>query len=138
MSNFDSLKFLNLPIWKYVIVGSGFLSIKWIREANDIDILVKKELRDSLIQKYPKNIVLANLDRKDGDEVIRFDDKWIEIFKDWIYLYWQENNMIDSADIINWLPFINSKYFKERKSKMGREKDIKDLQLLSEYEKNQK
>jgi len=29
-------------------------------------------------------------------------------------------------------------YFKEWKEKMGREKDKRDLELLSEYEKNQK
>lgn len=133
MANFDAVKELHLPEWEYAIFWSSFLVIRNIRESDDIDILVKKDLWNKLVKKYPNNITRLPISH---DECIRLKDKWTEIVKDWIHLYGQEDEMIDTADIINWLPFVKTEYFKERKSKMWREKDKKDLELLNEYEKN--
>ncbi len=124
MIDLNSVHNLRLPIWQFAIFGSGVLAVRNIRQSDDIDILVKKELRDFLSTQYP---------------VI---DKWylaieiwnIEIMKDWIHLYGKEYEMIDTADIIDWLPFVQLRFFKEWKQQMGREKDKKDLALLAEYE----
>lgn len=128
MNSLDSVKKLNLPKGKFAIFWSSILSIRNIREADDIDILVKEDVRDSLARTYPVK------------------DKWyqaieigkIEIMKDRIHLYGKENEMIDTAEIIEWLPFVKIEYFKTWKEKIGREKDKRDLALLSEYEKKKK
>lgn len=59
----------------------------------------------------------------------------IEIMKGRIHLYGQEDEIIDTAEIIEWLPFARLEYFRKWKEKMGREKDKRDLELLEEYEK---
>lgn len=127
MKNFNSVKELNLPFWKFAIFWSSVLSIRNIRESNDIDILVKEDLFEDLTKTYPVT-----------DKWYKAIEIWkIEIMKDWIHLYGKENEMIDNAEMINWLPFVKISYFKEWKEKMGREKDKRDLELLWEFEKTQ-
>ncbi len=134
MKTFGIVKELNLPKWKFAIFWSAILSLKNIRQSHDIDILVKKDLWDKLVKIYPDKIIRLSSSQ---DECISLNEKWIEIMKEWIHLYGKEEKMIDTAEIINWLPFVRIEYFREWKEKMGREKDNKDLELLSEYEKNQ-
>jgi len=135
MPNFNAIKELNLPTWKFAIFGSSVISVRNIRESDDIDILVKQDLRDMLIKKYPNNI--EGIREWSDDLSINLNDGKIEIVNKWIHLYGQEDEMIDNAEIINWLPFVKVEYFKIWKEKMWREKDKRDLDLLSEYEKKE-
>jgi len=44
--------------------------------------------------------------------------------------------LIDNAEIIKNFPFVQLKYVVEWKMKSGREKDIKDVKLIEEYDGN--
>lgn len=131
MINLDSIKFLGLPIWKYAICGSWILSVLWIRESDDIDILVSDDLFEILMQKYPKRQAQATTSK---DLCLVFKDEKIEIVKEWLFMRWRKEEIIKTADTINWFPFMNLEYLKERKSKMWRDKDKKDLELIKNYE----
>ncbi len=62
MKCLDEVKKLNLPRKKFALFGSAPLAIRGIRENKDIDLIVKKEVWNTLIKKYPvmpeKKIVL--------------------------------------------------------------------------------
>jgi hypothetical protein len=52
----EELKKLNLPLGQYAIFGSGILSALNIREASDLDIVVKSDIFEDLWNKYPECI----------------------------------------------------------------------------------
>src|SRR5512133_3509341 len=51
---FDELRALNLPINEYIVVASGPLGIRDLRQMSDVDILVSDELWNDLENKYDK------------------------------------------------------------------------------------
>lgn len=122
----EELKALNFPLGEYVIVSSGSMAIRGIRECSDLDLLVSDSLFESLSKKYPVisgpifskiaigNIECLNVKRNPAD------------------LYPTERQ-IREADLIEGFPFQNLEtciYFKE---KMGREKDVRDVSLIKKF-----
>jgi hypothetical protein len=124
MKYLDELSVLNLPIEKYAIFGSGPIAIRNLRESNDVDIIVKQDLWDLLISKYPTSLHNNPTCLKIGN---------IEIFKSWLTLSVGIDEMIGSAEIIEHFPFVQLRYVVEWKIKSGREKDTKDVKLIEEY-----
>ena len=96
---------LHLPIGKYAVFGSAILSVNNIRKSKDLDIIVKKELHDMVG-------TIGN----------------ITIYKDWFGM--PINAMINSANMIEGIPFVSIKYWIQWKRMMGRPKDLADLKLL--------
>ncbi|NGX30069.1 MAG: hypothetical protein K940chlam4_00911 [Candidatus Anoxychlamydiales bacterium] len=106
---------LKLPKGSFAITGSGPLAIRNIREAQDIDIMVKKNLWDELCKKYTP-----------------YDEKhmkigYIEIWKDFINLTPKMNEIIDTAEIIEGYPFVSLKDTLLWKEFLNRKKDKKDI-----------
>jgi hypothetical protein len=133
MLNFiDELKALNLPAGQYAIFGSGPLAIRNLRDAGDIDIIVTQELWDELAKKYP----LHHKETVKGP-VTSMAVGNIEIYKDWLNLTPIVPELIETAETINDLPFVQLKYVIEWKNYMGRDKDKNDLKLIEEYYKSQ-
>ncbi len=132
MLNFlDELKALDFPTSQYAIFGSGPLAVRNLREANDIDIIVKQELWDKLAKQYPPH----------GKETIKGPVTSIaigniEIYRDWLNMTPKVNEMIANAEIIEGLPFVKMEYVIEWKTFMGREKDRNDLELINNYLKS--
>jgi len=127
----EELKALNLPAGQYAIFGSGPLAIRNLRDAGDIDLVVTQELWDKLAQKYP----LTKKETIKGP-VTSINIGHLEIYRDWLNLTPKVKEMIDTADIINDLPFVKLEYVIEWKTFMGRDKDKNDLKLIEEYLKN--
>lgn len=117
---------LNLPKKNYAITGSGPLAIRNIRNANDIDILVKKDTWENLKTKYTSydenHIKIGN----------------IEIWKDFINLTPIINEVIDSAEIIEKYPFVTLEHTISWKKFLNREKDLKDIKLIENFLKKKK
>jgi len=124
----DELKTLDLPSGQYAIMGSGPLAIRNLREANDLDLIVKQELWDKLAQKYP----IQTKETIRGT-VISIVIGNIEVYKYWLNLTPKINEMIDTAEIINGLPFVKLEYVIAWKKFMGRDKDKNDLKLIETY-----
>jgi len=117
---------LNLPLGEYVITSSGVLAVRGIREAADLDILVSDRLWQDLVLKYKvekgelcDSIYLGNL---------HLMGNWHS--KDRLY---STQEQIEGADIIDGHPYLNLNMLKEFKEKSGREKDKKDIELISLY-----
>ena len=59
----------------------------------------------------------------------------IEIWKDWMPLTDNVDALIDDADIIEGIRFVKLKDIINLKKIQNREKDIKDIQLIEQYQK---
>ncbi len=59
----------------------------------------------------------------------------IEIYGDWFPGEWSVDELIDTADIVDGIRFVNLASVIEWKKRMGREKDLNDLILIEEYQK---
>jgi hypothetical protein len=119
----EELKKLKLK--KYVILGSGALAIKGIRENKDLDILVEKDTFLELKKKYKIN--------EKGMIEIGHVEIW-DNFEPWF----DANLLIEDCEIIEGFRFMKLKYLIEWKKKFGREKDIRDLKLIEDYQKRLK
>lgn len=112
---------LKLPGDQFAIFGSGPLSVRNLRSANDIDLVAKDQLWNVLSNQYPvlnKKLIRIGL---------------IEIYKDWKPWFNNINALIDSADIINQYRNVKLDYLLKWKKEMNRKKDKEDLQIIIEY-----
>ena len=131
MDIFKKLKELNFPLGDYVLVGSGPLAARGIREANDLDIAVTTKLLQKLInskkykqvEKYSKLF----LESENIDIITQLD---------WDAYPTSVEEAIRTADIINGFPFLNISETIKFKKALGREKDFRDIKMLEDYKKN--
>ena len=126
---FQKVKDLNLPLGEYAIFGSGPMGIRGIREMNDIDIIVTQKLW---------NIFTGNseweLRQGNGSYGLANRHLGIETWKDW-GPGWDVEKLIQEAEIINDLPFVKLEKMIKWKKISGRDKDLKDLELIKDWKK---
>ena len=127
MKYLDELKNLNLPVGKFAIFGSGPMAVRGMRESHDLDVIVKKDVWEDLLEKYPECLQKNPVCLKIGNA---------EVYNSWINLSVDIDELIDTAETIENFPFVKLEYVIEWKKKFGREKDIKDLELIEKYFKN--
>ncbi len=77
MKYLDELSSLNLPAGKFAIFGSGPMAARGIRESDDLDIIVKYDVWDNLLKKFPSSLHSNPTYLKIGN---------IEVYKDWLML----------------------------------------------------
>lgn len=133
---FQKIKELNLPQGKYAIFGSAPMCIRGMRECRDLDVIVTEDLFNEQnekpgweIRKTKKSIYLE----KDG----------IELWKDWGPDWssagqWDIKGLINEAEIIDDLPFVRLKEVLEWKNILGREKDLRDIEIIEKFLQIQK
>ena len=110
------LESLNLDSKEYwLITGGAMVFYGFRKETRDLDLGCTSKLADDLEAKgYPTEIM------PDGTrKVCPAPD--IEIFENWIY---------DQVEIIDGIPVISVSGLITMKKNIGREKDIKDIQLI--------
>ncbi|HPN14726.1 MAG TPA: hypothetical protein PLF71_01225 [bacterium] len=118
----DELRLLNLPDKQYAIFGSGPMAVRGLRQAHDLDLLIKKDLWDELAKIYP-------LDEKG----VALRAGHIELFSHWEPWFKDTDQLIETAEVIDGLPFVRLEYVLEWKKQMGREKDKQDVVLIEKY-----
>ena len=123
MFDLSELKRLKFPRAEFAIFGSGPLAIRNLREAKDIDIVVKKGLWKKLVKKY-------KIKKVSHGEFIKIGK--IEIGKE-CWPFEDSEELIDTADIIEGFRFVKLKFILEWKQKRGSEKDVKDIELIRRY-----
>ena len=123
---YDELMTLRLPTDKYALFGSALLALYRIRPASDLDVIVKKDLWNQLERKYSNCIKQSPLCIQIGN---------IEIYKDWMTLTDDVDEMIDTADMIENVPFVKFEYVVKWKRLMGRPKDLSDIRLIEAFMK---
>jgi hypothetical protein len=119
---------LNLPKDQYVIVGSGALGARKIRESHDLDVLVTEELWQKLRLKYEltkikpvENIDIGDVQILGHCSVFRGSD------------IASVEKIIETADVIFDHKFISVDLLRKFKQKEGREKDLNDIKLIDKY-----
>ena len=131
MDIFEEVKKLNLPIGKYVVVGSGVMAAKGIRDINDVDLLVTEN-------------VYEMIGKQDGWTLESKSDGWTlkkGIYEvDKVFKYKEYNPgtdyLINTAEIIEGIPFMQLLELVKFKETLGREKDVKDVELIKNYLQN--
>ena len=126
---FQRVRDLNLPIGEYAIFGSGPMGVRGIREMGDVDIIVTQKLWDNFIKR--PDWEQRQVDNLDGMKNEKLN---IEIWKDW-WIGWNVEQMIKEAEIIDGLAFVNLEMMIEWKTLIAREKDLNDLELIKNWQK---
>jgi len=134
MNIIKKIKKLKLPLGKYVVVGSSSLEVRGIRQSQDIDIAVLPEvfvelhksnewsLDDTYNQKWNRKRLVYNEAEVYPDMILVKERIAIDI-----------NELIRTADIIEGVPFMSLDMLALFKRSSGREKDLKDIELIEEY-----
>ena len=132
MDIFQKVKSLNLPIGEYVVCGGGSLAARGIREARDVNILVLPALYQSIKEKggwqetdYVTGEKILAMDGYQAAQSMNAGDYKVDAEK-----------LIKSADIIEGLPFLNLSELVAYKKARGKEKDLKDIELIESYLKD--
>lgn len=121
----EELDKLDLPKDKYAITSSGPLAVRGIREAKDIDLVVTEDLWQELGKKY-------HIEEKPVCDIIHIGN--IEVLGNFRgENLFSGDEQIAKADIINGHRFVNLDMIIAFKTALGREKDLKDLELINKY-----
>jgi len=131
MNIFKKLSELNLPLGEYVLVGSGPLAARELREANDLDIAVTDKLWQQLLDSGDYKIE----EKHNCLFLVEHDSDEVDIIKQ---LNWEAypttvEEAIASADIIKGFPFLSIPETIKFKTALGREKDFRDIKMLEDY-----
>ena len=128
----DLLLSLELPIGDYAVFGSGPLIARGIIEAtNDLDVISRGDAWDKALTSGE----LVSL--PDGTKIVSCFDGAVTIGKSWAYGDFDINQLIDSAEVIDGLPFVRLEHVVRYKEIAARPKDLVHLQLLSEHQRDQ-
>ncbi len=124
-----NIKNLHLPNGKFVVVSSGTLALHGIRDANDIDLIVKPSLWIKLSEKY-------EVFEKDGTVRINLGNN-IEALGEGSRF---TNPELVPQEIVfaqaiqhEGIKFMNLTHLRTIKSQSTREKDQADVVLIDEY-----
>lgn len=135
MSNlFSIVKSLQLSVGNYAVFGSGPLIIRGIIPlTNDLDIICR-----GAAWEQAKSIGELSYIEEQDVTVASINDGRISFGTSWGIGDFDVDQLIDSAEIIDGLPFVRLKHVVAYKSSSGREKDQRHIAALqaSEYALN--
>ncbi|HCQ90118.1 MAG TPA: hypothetical protein DIU45_10735 [Clostridium sp.] len=113
------LEELNFPKEHYWVLAGASLVMHGVKtETRDIDLGCSKFLFENLIKNGYKPVVL-----KDSSRVIRVNEG-LEVFEEW---------NVDNVELINDLPVGSLETIRKHKIKLGREKDLRDIELIDVF-----
>lgn len=124
----NKVKSLNLPIGSYIVFGSCPMAVAGIREAGDIDFLVSEHLFNEL-----KNSGWKQIEKSPNDKPLVKDD--FEAHANWNFSSYQPTlkHLLETADIIENIPFASIYEVLKWKTSSGRPKDLVDLELINRF-----
>ena len=131
----DKVKALNLPLDQIIVIGSGILDQLGIRPASDIDLAASSDLMKKLSEESSDWI-------KKFDDNQRFyfvkDDGSAEVWDGWEFdgQVVSYDDLLDYAVEYDGVRFVDLKFLRKWKSWRGREKDVRDVELIDEWRAN--
>lgn len=125
------VKYLNLPKGSYVVFGSAPMALAGIREANDIDLLVSKEVFEQL-----KKHGWQEKDKGANDKPLEYDI--FEAHQNWDFSSYNPtlSDLLARATEVEGVPIASIEDVRKWKEASGRPKDLADLKLIGDYRKN--
>ena len=128
----ERLRSLALPPGDYAVFGSGPLIVRGIiKAANDLDVISRGSAWD--VARRTGDLVY--LEEHDV-EIVAFDDGAITVGRSWAYGEFDIDQLIDTAEIIDGLPFVRLEHVVRYKEVAGRPKDVAHLRALADYREN--
>lgn len=124
----NKLKSLDLPVKDFAIFGSGPMVVHGLKEFDhDIDVIARGEA-------WKKTMTLGEVEQAPmrDHRVVLFEGK-IEIFDGWAPGEWDVDELIDTAEYFDGLPYVKLEYVLEQKKRLGRVKDIKHAELIRDH-----
>lgn len=129
---FDKLRALNLPLGQYAVTASGPLGVRGLRAIGDVDIVVSNSLWEQLAAQY-------GISEEDNVKKIVIGDSVEALGKGSFYHQAPGEPLlahrIASAELIDGLPFEALEHVLFYKRKMGRDKDLRDIALIEEWQR---
>ena len=128
----DEVKKLQLPLGQYSVVGEGALSVRGIRDYQDIDLIVAEPLYEKLKNEGWK-------EREKSPGFAHLYKANAEIAKSFLHIKGcnlRTDDVIRNSEIIEGVPFMALNDLIELKKTLGRDKDENDIQLIMNYMKN--
>lgn len=124
------VKELDLPADSYIIFGSCPLAFADIREAGDIDMLVSQDVFDKLQAEG-----WETKDKGPSDKPLVVGD--FEAHSSWSFSHYQPTlqHLLETADYFEGIPVASIEEVKKWKIASGRPKDLRDIQLINDYQK---
>jgi len=131
----DKVKALNLPLDQIIVIGSGILDQLGIRPASDIDLAASSDL-------------MKKLSEESGDWIKKFDDNQrfyfikddgsAEVWDGWDFdgQTVSYDDLLDYAVEYDGVRFVDLEFLRKWKSWRGREKDVRDVELIDEWRAN--
>ena len=128
----DKVKALNLPLDQIIVIGSGILDQLGIRPASDIDLAASYDL-------------MKKLSEESGDWLKKFDDNQrfyfvkdddsAEVWDGWEFdgQTVSYDDLLDYAVKYDSVRFVDLEFLRKWKSWRGREKDVRDVELIDEW-----
>lgn len=115
----NRLEDLNFDKSGYWVLAGSAMVLHGIRpETHDIDLGCSKVFADELeMQGYPTKVM------PDGTRRIAYAEN-VEIFEEWIF---------DRVTLVDGIPVISLNGLLEIKRSLGREKDLRDIQMIEEF-----
>lgn len=124
----EKVKSLNLPAGSFVVFGSGPMVAAGIRETDDIDMFVTTEVWQSLKDAGWRQIDKGVDDRPLARDVFDVHDNWNFSFYAATLAY-----LLETADTFDGVPFASLDEVRKWKIASGREKDLRDIELIDKY-----
>ncbi|WP_215454481.1 hypothetical protein [Streptomyces sp. ATCC 21386] len=119
---------LHLPTDDYVVAGSGPLLAHGLRQdVNDLDIVARADAWKIALSLADATVPPSG----HGLMVVLFDGD-IEIFDRWLPGAPDADELIDSAEMVEGIPFCPLPWVLEWKTRSSREKDMRDIKLIRE------
>ena len=131
----DKVKALNLPLDQIIVIGSGILDQLGIRPGSDIDLAASSDL-------------MKKLSGESGDWLKKFDDNQrfyfvkddgsTEVWDGWDFdgQTVSYDDLLDYAVEYDGVRFVDLEFLRKWKSWRGREKDVRDVELIDEWRAN--
>ena len=128
----DKVKVLNLPLDQIIVIGSGILDQLGIRPASDIDLAASSDLMKKLSEE--SGDWLKKLDDNQRCEFVK-EDGSAEVWDGWDFdgQTVSYDDLLDYAVEYDGVRFVDLEFLRKWKSWRGREKDVRDVELIDEW-----
>ncbi|MBK5267417.1 MAG: hypothetical protein JJE47_08265 [Acidimicrobiia bacterium] len=130
---FEALRSLDLPPGDFAVFGSGPLIIRGIIDGtNDLDVISRGPA-------WERACVVGEVEfvEEYGVDIVQCFDHAITIGRSWGYGEFDINQLIDTAETIDGLPFVQLEHVIAYKQIAGRPKDLDHLRRLKAFEQDQ-
>jgi hypothetical protein len=132
----DELRRLQLDTDHYAVFGSAPLYMKRFKAVlGDLDVIARGEAWDQALELVRRG-VLAGPDRPPSGrgQRIRHPEIRIEIFDEWTSSVFDVNHLIDTAEVIDGMRFVQLEEVLYWKAMSDRPKDRRDIQVFKANE----